>query len=79
MEQSRGHEGENYSSSFLGKVLSYYNRSGSNIYGKFLLGNEPDFAFYMQMVHNGDHKCSKRSQAENSAENTISEVLLTLS
>ncbi|KFK30270.1 hypothetical protein AALP_AA7G239600 [Arabis alpina] len=27
----------------------------------------------MKMVHNGDHKCTKRSQAENSVEKTISE------
>ncbi|KAL1213538.1 Phosphatidylinositol/phosphatidylcholine transfer protein SFH10 [Cardamine amara subsp. amara] len=32
--------------------------------------NHPDI---MKRVNNGDHKCSKRSQAENAAENTISE------
>lgn len=33
--------------------------------------------FHLQRVKNGDHKCTKRSQAENGAEETIFEVLLT--
>jgi len=32
------------------------------------------FHFFLQRVHNGDHKCSKGSQAENSGEKTIPEV-----